>query len=241
MNPTLLPKIISVGILCLLTSCAGMDPLYWVTGSTILIDSFTYQDESGRESLDYDLLILRPEFAGEKHPLLFSLHAIGGSASDISSYLEEQAKKNRFMVLAPFQDRKFSDRSFDLDMLFALVDDVIERYPVKRDEIHVLGISSGSFILRWMMMRRPDYFHKAVLISTETYDDWTEDVDFEDFPPMMFVHGKEDPVFDIDKIRLRVKEINEQGGTAELIETPEIGHAYNHEWTAEIFEWLTRE
>jgi len=230
-----------IGILGLAVSCASMDPLYWMTGSTVLIDSFTYTDSSRSEKIDYDLMIMQAETPGETFPLILALHASGSKASSITELLEEQAKEHRFMILAPFQDRIFENKPFDLEMLYALTDRVKATYPVDADRIYVIGISSGSFILRWMMMRKPKYFQKVVLISTETYEDWTKGVDFTDFPPMLFVHGEQDPVFDIEKIRIRVNQVQEQGGRAELLADEEMAHSFSEEWPKQIFEWIMRE
>ncbi|MDA9101325.1 hypothetical protein N9K06_01470, partial [Omnitrophica bacterium] len=225
----------------LLSSCAVFDLSYHLKGYTVLGETHQFErDVSGqREKIDYDLLIYKREVPDETFPLMVALHGARGSGMDYMASWEEAAVNRRVMVLAPTRPRAFHNRPEDLELLYALTDEILEKYPIDRSKIYLAGVSSGALISRWMITDDPSRFKGVVFIAHNAVkESWPSRVqNLDALPPILYLQGKSDPQEKAEDTEREVEDLLSRGADVTLLEF-DGGHEHKPEWTESIFDWI---
>lgn len=117
---------------------------------------------------------------GEKLPLLVMLHGCGQTGRDLatSSRMNRLARRERFLVLYPEQDRMVNPHGCwnwydtrtgkaraEAATLMAAVDQVCLFHPVDRDRIAVAGLSAGASMAVLMATHFPGRFQAVAMHS----------------------------------------------------------------------------
>ncbi|MCL2006335.1 MAG: prolyl oligopeptidase family serine peptidase [Planctomycetaceae bacterium] len=133
-----------------------------------------------------------------------------------------------------------TDTGHPLERAFAMVEQVVDHYPVDENRITVSGLSSGGDGTWRALERRPDLFAAAVPLVS-----WTalSDVYLEKHPilkkvPIWAIYSSDDRSIDYARTEF---ERNEKAGAN--VKKTEFGICGHHAWTpamlqADIFSWL---
>ncbi len=180
------------------------------------------------------------ESGTQKWPLVLFLHGAGQCGTDI-----EQAKKHGlpqrivrgadfpFLVISP-QSRS---RSWDLELLTVLLDDLSDRYEVDLERIYVTGLSMGGFGTWRLATHCPERF--AAIAPICGGGDAEHAARLVDLPIWAF-HGTLDEVVRVDATRDMVEAVEAAGGSVRYTEYPNAKHDC---WTKtydnpELYTWL---
>jgi predicted peptidase len=180
-----------------------------------------------------------------RYPLLIFLHGSGESGEDIEKvkvYGPPKLVASRsdfpFIVASP-QARNRIER-FDLVVLDAMLDELLEQLPIDPDRVYLTGLSMGGMWTYGWASLRPDRFAAIAPVC----GDWdAADACRLKHIPVWAFHGAKDDVVPIDSDRAMVEAINACGGGARLTVYPDTGH---DSWTAayadpELYTWLLQQ
>jgi len=225
-------RFLFIGILLSLIcqGCSQLEPL--VTGSRI---------KSGEiDKLPYNILTVKTDSAQpqQKFPLLLVLHGTGMDGEAYLEQWEEEAGRHHVMVVSPSRQKNYVNEEKSLGIFYRLIDELSAKYPVDRRRIYIAGVSSGALIARWLVVQRPHLWKAAIFMASEPFEDWMHHTDVSKLPPVLYLHGGQDPVFPAEKIREKAELLRRLGARADLLIDPEAGHEHRPEWNKIIFQWI---
>lgn len=226
-------------------------------GQSELFEKKQYMNEEG-ETLNYRLMISDYDTIS-KYPLVIFLHGSGERGSDNEAQLKwgvlgfaepEIMAHYRPIVVAPqcpagerwsaydFEDMSMKETSTkQMQLLKALIDELVATMPVDRDRIYITGLSMGGFGTFDALARYPELFAAAVPVcGGGDPQQASKMVDV----PMWIFHGAKDtavnPQMSIDMYEALIK----AGAFPGLTIYPEAGHfswipAYNDDM---MMDWL---
>ena len=186
------------------------------------------------------LLTFQDARPGERFPLLVILHGAGETGPIYMNVWQEEAAKRRAMVLAPTRMRPYEGDAGDLEYLESAVDRTLKNYPIDPHRIWLAGVSSGGAVGRDLVKKHPERWKKVVLIASPPNENWFENEDPSRYPPFLFVHGRHDEQFEMDKVLRQAVLMKHQGFRVDVFEGPDGGHEHRPQWNRAIFDWLTR-
>src|SRR2546423_3998994 len=192
---------------------------------------------------NYVVRVPRDSSAKGKLPLIIFLHGSGECGDDLSKVENNALLKSApandpsfpFMVVAPqlpTQKEWWSPESLD-----ALLDHVLDQYPVDPDRVYLTGISLGGYGVWDWSCHRPDGFAAIAPIAGEGNDDWAGELRH---VPVWAFHGAKDKAVSPAEEERMVDAVNREGGEAKLSVYPDAGHnawtrAYND---PELYRWV---
>lgn len=193
------------------------------------------------------LLYLPPAYhqTEETFPLLMFLHGIGERGDDLErvkihgpASMIAQGHDFPFMVVTP---QCPADRWWEVEMLVAVLGDVMDRYRVDPDRIYVTGLSMGGYGTWELVTTHPDRFAAAVPICGGG-DPYRAHV-MRDIPTWVF-HGARDKTVPLEKSQEMVEALKKAGGDVRFTVYPEAGHA--GAWKKayadpELWDWVVRQ
>ncbi|MGH8263840.1 MAG: prolyl oligopeptidase family serine peptidase, partial [Steroidobacteraceae bacterium] len=179
----------------------------------------------------------------QKYPLLIFLHGSGEAGDDLDRVkvqgppkIVESRPDFPFIVASP---QTPDDSIFDPATLDAMLDELIEHYPVDPDRVYLTGLSlGGEWTYGWAGLR-PERFAAIAPVSGE----WTTAVDCRlKHVPVWAFHGAVDDVVPLAQDQAMVQAINDCGGDARMTVYPDTGHdAWTQAYaTEELYAWLLR-
>jgi predicted peptidase len=219
----------------LLVACSGpTDPYKGLQGAR-------YADASG--ALLYRYYV--PPAASREHPLplVLYLHSNGRQGADntkhidfrVTRWVEDQARHPCF-VLAPqlpqgyWVDWDFKRGNYALDalsitpalqMTIRLLRQLLDKYPIDRSRLYVVGTSLGGFGTWDLLAREPDRFAAAVPI--EGGGDPSKAQLFAQVPIWAF-HGARDQTVPVAATRAMIEALRAAGGSPKYTEYADIDH-----------------
>ncbi|OCA90567.1 hypothetical protein A8F94_01410 [Bacillus sp. FJAT-27225] len=177
-----------------------------------------------------------------KYPLLLFLHGSGERGTEI-----EQVKKHGlkdilshnlpFIIVSPQCPEK-TKWSMELDSLNALLDEVLNNYPIDENRIYLTGLSMGGYgTWDWAMTRFDTFAAIAPVCGGAVLPDRIENL--KDIPVWAF-HGEYDNVVVIEETKKLVNRLASIGGNVKATYYPKIGHdswvqAYQN---ADLYVWM---
>lgn len=159
------------------------DTIYTLSTQNIAVDDFkqqTYKDRSTGLGLRYNIFIPRKFEPGVKYPLVLFLHDASGVGKELKNPLvqgngatvwasPEWQEKHPCVVVAPQFDRLTADDTYhygdEIRACQSLVDFLKKQYPLDADRLYVTGQGMGAMSAYVMLLRRPDLFASALLVS----------------------------------------------------------------------------
>ena len=209
-----------------------------------------------------DLIHTVWEPAGDgPHPTIIAMHGWGANALDLIG-LAPYVADGRFMIIAPqgplevpigptrgygwFPIRMGSppDREAIEESVAAagrFVDAAIERYPVNRRKLVILGFSQGGVMAYRLGLSNPDKYAGLVALSTwlspELRDTVTESEALERLPTMV-QHGRADDMIEIARARASVELLRELRVPLTYREY-DCGHEITADGLQDLSEFLT--
>jgi predicted peptidase len=194
-------------------------------------------------TVKYEYLLFLPEgYEKQKQrwPLMLFLHGAGDAGTNLDRVkvlgppkIIESKPDFPFILVSP----QSPARSWNLDALNALLDDVIRRYRVDKDRVYLTGASMGGSGTWALAAAHPEKFAAiAPLCGTGNPADAKK---FAHLPIWVF-HGAKDPVVPLNHATTMVDAIRAAGGNIKLTIYPEGKHDV---WTAtydnsELYRWF---
>ena len=190
------------------------------------------------------LLYLPPgyEMAEQQWPLLLFLHGIGERGDDIELVKRHGppkmiagGKEFPFVVVSP---QCPEDEWRSLDVLNALLDEIIEKYRIDEDRIYVTGLSMGGYGAWRLAYTYPDRFAAVAPICGGGNPE--KAVLMKDIPTWAF-HGARDETVPVERSKEMVDALKAAGGTVRFTVYSEAGHveAWQNAYSnPELWEWL---
>ena len=180
----------------------------------------------------------------EDLPLLIYLHGAGERGKNIENLsrhgvakLLSEGKEIPAVVLCP-QCPEWCVWDNIVSDVKALIDEVAERFEIKKDRICITGSSMGGFGT-WMMGLTYNNFFSGIAPVSGGGMSWrTPNLKT---TPVLATHGTDDDLVPITYSELMTDAVNKAGGNARLIKLSGQGHndainyAYEH---TEVIEWL---
>jgi len=196
------------------------------------------------------LLYLPTQYSESKSqwPLMLFLHGAGERGDDLEKVkihgppklIAHEGKEFPFVVVSPQcpEDGWWSDEP-QIEMLDALLDDVIRRYRIDQDRIYVTGLSMGGFGT-WSLATK--YPHRFAAIAPICGGGDPKDAAKISHLPVWAFHGAKDNVVALEKSQEMVEALRKAGGDVKFTMYPQAGH---DSWTEtydnpELYNWLLK-
>ncbi|WP_346352985.1 prolyl oligopeptidase family serine peptidase [Azotosporobacter soli] len=203
---------------------------------------FRYKDQT----LQY-LLIFPAQYTqtSNRWPLILFLHgsSLRGQNLDLvkeygPTWLAEQRNDFPFVVLAP-QCPENDDWLNKLEILAALLDEVLPAYRIDPDRVYLTGTSLGGRGTWALATQRPDYFAAIVpLAAAKPLLPTTWPKQMLTLPVWAF-HGENDRIAPLENHEALLASLRSQGAAPRLTILPNQGHniagIYKNQ---EIYDWL---
>lgn len=198
-----------------------------------------------KRTFDLHYLLFLPagfkKHGAQKYPLLIFLHGSGEAGDDLAKVkvhgppmFVESRPDFPFIVASP---QSPSDEIFDPGALDAMLDELLERFPVDPSRVYLTGLSlGGEWTYGWASLR-PDRFAAIAPVSGR----WTAAVDCRlKYVAVWAFHGATDDVVPLAEDQAMVDAINGCGGDARITVYPDTGHdAWTQAYaTEELYTWL---
>ncbi|MFC4230966.1 prolyl oligopeptidase family serine peptidase [Parasediminibacterium paludis] len=195
------------------------------------------------DTLNYRFLF--PDFnPSRKYPLVIFLHGSGEKGNDNVSQLKwgvlNFATDYNLKIYKPFViapqcpiNQTWSNFKRDLDfayndtatkvcdLIFALIDSTIKKFPIDTDRIYITGLSMGGIGTFDFIIRRPNLFAAAAPVCGA--GDISK-VNVIKHIPMWLFHGAEDPTVDAKYSLAMVNALTKAGAHPGYTQYPTVGH-----------------
>ncbi|MCH8840833.1 MAG: prolyl oligopeptidase family serine peptidase, partial [Planctomycetes bacterium] len=187
-------------------------------------------------------LVVKPKDydAREKYPLLIFLHGRGEQGDQLDLVKRHGPFKKiaelglPLLIVAPQSPQ---DEWWDIDMLEALVEEVIDDLDVDEDRVYLTGLSMGGSATWRLAARRPGWFAAIVPICGRSVP--SKAARLRNMPVWVF-HGARDRTVPVKETTDMVDALHKVGSDPRLTIYPEARH---NAWTQtynnpELYEWL---
>jgi predicted peptidase len=205
----------------------------------------TFKGEvNGKEQSMQYLLYLPKDYAAKadaKFPVLLFLHGAGERGDNIERVkvhgppkLIEKGKDFPFIVISP---QCPANVWWDVDVLAALVDDVVRSHRADKSRLYVTGLSMGGFGTWAICSKYPDKFAAAAPICGAGNP---KTVAAMKGVPTWAFHGDKDTAVKFEAGKAMVDALKAAGGDVQFTVYEGVGH---DSWTAtynnaKLYEWL---
>jgi predicted peptidase len=197
-------------------------------------------------TVEYNYFLFLPEGYGkskQRWPLMLFLHGAGDAGTNMERVkilgppkIVESRPDFPFILVSP----QSPVRSWNVDALNALLDNIIRKYRVDKDRVYLTGASMGGSATWAFATAHPEKF--AAIVPVCGSGDPAEARKLAGLPIWVF-HGAKDPVVPVKKAQQMVDAIAAAGGNAKLTIYPEASH---DAWTEtydnpEVYQWLLQQ
>jgi len=177
---------------------------------------------------------------GKRWPLMLFLHGAGDAGTNMERVkilgppkVVETMPDFPCILVSP----QSPVRSWNLDALNALLDDVIRRYRVDKNRVYLTGASMGGSGTWALAVAHPEKF--AAIVPVSGSGDTNEAKRLIGLPIWAF-HGAKDPVVKVERARQMVEAVRAAGGNVKFTVYPNATHdawteTYNN---PELYRWL---
>jgi len=192
------------------------------------------------------LLFLPDEYGKDperKWPLILFLHGAGERGDDLDLLkrhgipkITEERSDFPFIAVSP-QCPRHSWWTAEIESLNALLDHIVESYPVDTSRVYLTGLSMGGFGTWHLAASYPERFAAIAPICGGGDPEWAPRL--KDIPVWVF-HGAKDEIVPLSESERMVEALKACGGDVRFTVYPEAGH---DSWTQtyenpELYEWF---
>jgi len=194
----------------------------------------------------FEYLLFLPKGYGDPNqrwPLMLFLHGAGDAGTNMARVkilgppkIVESKPDFPFILVSP----QSPVRSWNLDALNGLLDDVIRRYDVDKDRVYLTGASMGGSATWAFAIAHPEKFAAIVPVCGSGNP---AEADKLIHLPIWVFQGAKDPVVHLERAQAMVDAVKAAGGNVKFTVYPDAGHdawtqAYND---PELYAWLLRQ
>ena len=179
------------------------------SGATPRISAETI-DVPGHGQMLYTIAVPRDLQAGDPRPLILALHPGGGSRGGpfLQQIVEPALRDWRAIIVAPDSpNRRWSVPSAEESVLF-LLDDLLQRHEIDREQILVTGFSMGGAGTWFMATHHPERFSGAIPIASAPRDNPLDRIGA---MPVHVIHSRDDQLVPIEPARAAADTLAERG------------------------------
>lgn len=205
-------------------------------------------------------LVREPKIKLEKNPLILLLHGYGSNEQDLFSFASELPEE--YFVIsarAPYDlqygshawyainfdadENKFSDHDqarTSRDLIAGFIDELIENYPIDKDNITLIGFSQGTILSYAVGLSYPEKVQRIVALSGYL----NEEIIKEGFQAhnfgnlkMFISHGTVDQVIPVDWAKKAPSALEKLGIKTVYKEYP-VGHGVAPQNFFDLKNWL---
>jgi phospholipase/carboxylesterase len=206
-------------------------------------------------------LVREPKVQQEKSPLLLLLHGYGSNEEDLFSFAEHLPAEYLIISarapypLPPYGNawyaitfdsdmNKFSDDAQAVesrDLIAKFIDELIEKYPVDKDRVSLIGFSQGAILSYAVALTYPEKIDRIMALSGYLNTDIIGDINKEKISKLRFFisHGSVDQIIPVEWARKAPEYLKGLGLVAEYHEYP-VGHGVAPQNFYDLMEWLQR-
>lgn len=211
-------------------------------------------------SLSLYHLVREPKNKQEKNPLLLLLHGYGSNEEDLFSFATELPDEYYVIsVRAPYNlpqyghawyainfdsdMNKFSDDNEAIqsrDAIAAFIDEIIEKYPVDKEKVTLIGFSQGAILSYAVALSYPEKIQRVMALSGYLNSDiLAENFQEKDINKLCFFisHGTVDQVIPVEWARKAPEFLKNIGLEVEYHEYP-VGHGVAPQNFFDLKKWL---
>ncbi|SDB39685.1 phospholipase/carboxylesterase [Flavobacteriaceae bacterium MAR_2010_188] len=204
--------------------------------------------------------ITRPSSLKENAPLLIMLHGYGSNEEDLFSFASELPEELFIISLkAPYSMPPYGNAwyaiNFDADQnkwndneqaresrdkVSGFIDYAVEKYPVNKDNVTLVGFSQGSILSYGVALTYPEKVRNIIALSGYVNEEIIpEDLQSRDYSNLDFYasHGSVDQVIPVDWARTVPKFLSALKIKHKYSEFP-VGHGVAPQNFYELKEWL---
>ncbi|MCK4543538.1 MAG: prolyl oligopeptidase family serine peptidase [Spirochaetales bacterium] len=179
-------------------------------------------------------------------PLILFLHGAGERGNDLSKVeihgppklIAKENKEFPFVIVSPQcpKDGWWSSE-LQIDVLNALVDDVVSRYRIDRNRIYVTGLSMGGFGTWHLAAAYPDRFAAIAPICGGGNP---EDAASMAHLPVWVFHGAKDSTVPLKRSEEMVAALQKSGCKVKFTVYPDAGHdSWSETYSnPDLYEWF---
>jgi len=198
-----------------------------------------------RKTVSADYLLYLPkgydEEPNKKWPMMIFLHGSGERGDNLKKVtrhgppkLVEKGKEFPMIIVSPQCPH---GQWWNVEMLNAFYDDMMEKYRVDADRVYLTGISMGGNGTWTWAVHNPEKFAAIAPVCG-----WGPDTNYKKLKdmPIWAHHGDEDQAVALEKGRKAIDSVTEVGGEPEFTVYEGVGHnswdpAYNND---ALYAWM---
>lgn len=204
--------------------------------------------------------IIRESSLQKEAPLLIMLHGYGSDEHDLFSFASELFQELFIIsVRAPYPMKPYGNAwyaiNFDAvqgkwsdndqaiksrDLIAKFIDEVIETYPVNKNEVTLLGFSQGTILSYAVALTYPEKVKNVIALSGYINKDiLPQDIETKDYSHLNFYcsHGSVDQVIPVAWARQTTPFLNSLQIKHQYSEFP-VGHGVAPQNFYEVKNWL---
>lgn len=162
-------------------------------------------------------------------PLIFFLHGSSARGSDLElvkkygpPFIAEERRDFPFIVLAP-QCPEGEYWTANSEIMVALLEDVLKRYPIDQERVYLTGTSMGGNGTWYLACQHPEYFAAIAPLASSPQIPKQWDARLIAMPTWAF-HGGKDPICLLQDDQAMINALRTQGGTPRFTILPDQGH-----------------
>lgn len=205
--------------------------------------------QTATEGTPFRYLLFPPKVVSKTNqqpmPLVLFLHGGGEGGADLQKVrkhgppqLASEGQSFPFFLVAP--QNPSETQFWDDQQLIALVDELMERYPIDPDRVYLTGLSRGAYGAWRLAIQNPDRFAAVVPVcggGPLPYVQRLKNV------PLWVFHGARDPVIPLSESKRLVDALKAAGSEVKWTVYPDAGH---DAWTQtysnpEVFDWMLKQ
>ena len=206
-------------------------------------------------------LVRQPKIQQEKNPLLLLLHGYGSNEEDLFSFAAQLPDEYLIIsVRAPYNlpgygfawyaidfdadMNKFTDDVQAVqsrDLIANFIDEVIENYPVDKDNITLIGFSQGAILSYAVALTYPEKISRVAALSGYLHNTIIGNVNSKKLDTLRFFasHGVVDQVIPVDWARKAPEFLKTLGLDVEYHEY-NAGHGVAPQNFYDLLNWLNK-
>ncbi|MGE4346304.1 MAG: alpha/beta hydrolase [Flavobacteriaceae bacterium] len=205
-------------------------------------------------------LIREPRVKKDKNPLLLLLHGYGSNEEDLFSFASELPDEYYVIsVQAPYSLQPYGYAwyaiNFDADMnkfsdneqavqsrelIVHFLDGIIEKYPIDKNDITLIGFSQGSILSYAVALSYPEKINRVVALSGYLNENiLKENYQNNDFSKLNFFvsHGSADQIIPVEWARKTPDILSKLGVKNVYFEYP-VGHGVAPKNFLDLKKWI---
>jgi len=205
-------------------------------------------------------LIREPRVKKDKNPLLLLLHGYGSNEEDLFSFASELPDEYYVIsVQAPYSLQPYGYAwyaiNFDADMnkfsdneqavqsrelIVHFLDGIIEKYPIDKNDITLIGFSQGSILSYAVALSYPEKINRVVALSGYLNENiLKENYQNNDFSKLNFFvsHGSADQIIPVEWARKTPDILSRLGVKNVYFEYP-VGHGVAPKNFLDLKKWI---